>query len=128
MLRRLRWLPVSLLLGCLDAFAPAGAAPFNPPASYRAWWAAMEACAGTTGEFERVQWYACRWGIEVWHRLLHSGGRIAARPLETAERLRRGLALYSVLARRMLSATLLARSVPEAPCRVLLDSEEWPAL
>ena len=77
---------------------------------------------------ERVQWYACRWGIEVWHRLLHSGGRIAARPLETAERLRRGLALYSVLARRMLSATLLARAVPEAPWRVLLDSEEWPAL
>lgn len=58
MLRRLRWLPVSLLLGCLDSFAPAGAAPFNPPASYRAWWAAMEACAGTTGDFDRVAWYA----------------------------------------------------------------------
>jgi hypothetical protein len=51
---------------------------------------------------ERVQWYSCRWGIEIWHRILKSGGRIEARQLETAERLRRCLALYSVLAWRIL--------------------------
>src|SRR5216683_2396259 len=28
----------------------------------------------------------------------------------------------------MLYATMLARSVPEAPCSVLLDPEEWQAL
>ena len=42
---------------------------------------------------ERVQWYACRWGIEVWPRILQSGCRIEARQFETAERLRRCLAL-----------------------------------
>ena len=66
--------------------------------------------------------------MEVWHRILKSGCRIEARQLETAERLRRCLALYSVLAWWILYATMLARSVPEAPCSVLLDPEEWQAL
>ena len=77
---------------------------------------------------ERVQWYSCRWGIEVWHRILKSGGRLEARQCATAERLQRCLALYSVLAWRIFYATLLARSVPEAPCSVLLEPDEWQAL
>jgi len=42
---------------------------------------------------ERVQWYACRWGIEVWHRILKSGCRLEARQLATGERLERCLTL-----------------------------------
>ena len=77
---------------------------------------------------ERVQWYVCRWGIEVWHRILKSGCRIEERQLETAERLQRCLALYSVIAWRIFYATMLARAVPEIPCSVLLALEEWQAL
>jgi hypothetical protein len=77
---------------------------------------------------ERVQWYACRWGIEVWHRIVTSGGHIEARQFATAERLRRCLALDSVLAWQILYATMLARAVPEAPCSVLLEPDEWQAL
>jgi hypothetical protein len=53
----LRVVPLVLLLGCLDSFAPAGAAPFTPPAAYRAWWSAIAACAGISGDFDRVEWY-----------------------------------------------------------------------
>ena len=77
---------------------------------------------------ERVQWYSCRWGIETWHRVLKSGCRIEARQFGTAERLRRCLSLYSVVAWRVLYATMLARAVPEAPCGVLLEPDEWQAL
>ena len=77
---------------------------------------------------ERVQWYSCRWGIEVWHRILKSGCRIEQRQLATAERLQRCLTLYSVLAWRVFYATMLARAVPELPCSVLLEIEEWQAL
>jgi hypothetical protein len=77
---------------------------------------------------ERVQWYSCRWGIEVWHRILKSGCRLEARQFATAERLQRCLALYSVLAWRIFYATMLARAVPEAPCSVLLAPDEWQAL
>lgn len=43
----------------------------------------------TTEARTRVDWYACRWGVEVWHSMLQSGCRIAARQLEAAERLQR---------------------------------------
>ena len=42
---------------------------------------------------ERVEWYGCRWGIEVWHRIVKSGCRIEARQLATGARLERCLTL-----------------------------------
>jgi hypothetical protein len=75
-----------------------------------------------------VQWYSCRWGIEVWHRILKSGCRIEARPLASGERLQRCLTLDSVIAWRIFYATMLARAVPDMPCSVLLDLDEWQAL
>jgi len=77
---------------------------------------------------ERVQWYSCRWGIEVWHRVLKSGCRIEERQLASGERLQRCLTLYSVIAWRIFYATMLARAVPEMPCSVLLELDEWQAL
>jgi Transposase DNA-binding/Transposase Tn5 dimerisation domain len=106
----------------LEEAPPAGTAPIE--------WLLLTTCAvHTTAEaLTRVDWYACRWGVEVWHRILKSGCRIEARQLETAERLQRCLPLYSVIAWRIFYATMLSRAVPEAPCTVLLDLEEWQAL
>jgi Transposase Tn5 dimerisation domain len=77
---------------------------------------------------ERVQWSSCRWGIAVWQRILQSGCHLEARQFQKAERLRRALALYSVLAWRIFYATMLARAVPEVPCSILLEPDEWQAL
>ena len=82
----------------------------------------------TEDALSRLEWYAARWGIEVWHKVLKSGCRIEDRQLETAERLRRCLTLYSVIAWRILYATMLARAVPDVPCTVLLDADEWQGL
>ena len=77
---------------------------------------------------QRLAWYACRWGIEVWHKVLKSGCRIEARQLETAERLKRCLTLYAVIAWRVLYATMLSRSLPDGSCLALLNEPEWQAL
>jgi hypothetical protein len=103
----------------------------EPPAQADAIeWLLLTTVAVTCVEeaIERVQWYSCRWGIEVWHRILKSGCRLEARQFATADRLHRCLSLYSVLAWRIFYATMLARAVPEAPCSVLLEPEEWQAL
>src|SRR6266545_1603014 len=84
--------------------------------------------SSTTEALSRLEWYAARWGIEVWHKVLKSGCRIEDRQLETADRLIRCLTLYSVIAWRILYATMLARAAPDVPCTVLLDAEEWQAL
>ena len=93
-------------------------------------WLLLTTCAATSRDeaLERVAWSTCRWTIEVWHKVVTSGCRIETRQLETADRLRRCLALYSVVAWRILWATLLARAAPELPCTALLAPEEWQAL
>lgn len=53
----LRWIPILLLIGCLDTFAPAGAVEWSPPQVYRTWWAEIENCAGIWADFDRVDWY-----------------------------------------------------------------------
>jgi hypothetical protein len=103
----------------------------EPPAATEpiAWLLLTTAAVDSIDEaIERVQWDSCRWGIEVWHRILKSGCRLEARQCATADRLQRGLALYSVLAWRIFYATMLARAVPEVPCSVLLEPDEWQAL
>ena len=106
----------------LEEQPPAGCEPIE--------WLLLTTCGVHTAHdaVERVDWYACRWGIEVWHKVLKSGCRLEARQLESAEQLRRCLAIYSVIAWRILYATMLSRAMPEAPCTALLEPEEWQAL
>ena len=75
-----------------------------------------------------LDWYAARWSIEVWHRVLKSGCKIEERQLQCAERLKRALSVYSVVAWRILYATMLGRECPNLACDVLLESTEWQAL
>jgi len=77
---------------------------------------------------QRLGWYTKRFGIEVWHKVLKSGCRIEERQFKSRENIERALALYSVIAWRILYAVMLGRHVPDAPCTALLDSEEWQAL
>lgn len=93
-------------------------------------WLVLTTVAGQTvaDAIERVEWYACRWGLEGWPQMLHRGGRIEARQLATGECWQRCLTLDRVMAWRVFSATMLARAVPEMPCRVRWAMEAWPAL
>jgi hypothetical protein len=73
-------------------------------------------------------WYALRWLIERYHVVLKSGCRIEALQLATAARLERALALYSIVAWRLLWLTYLARQTPDAPCTLALAPPAWQAL
>jgi len=77
---------------------------------------------------ERLQWYATRWSIEQWHKVLKDGCRIEMRQLQSAERLMRLITVYAVIAWRIFHATLLARLVPQMSCTAILQQEEWEAL
>ncbi|WP_316157824.1 IS4 family transposase [Cupriavidus sp. BIC8F] len=77
---------------------------------------------------ERLQWYARRWTIETWHRVLKSGCRIEARQFGTLERFVRATSLFAVIAWRILYTTLLARLDGDLPCEVVLQPVEWQAL
>ena len=58
-------------------------------------------------------WYAVRWGIEVWHKILKSGCQIEQKQLGTAYRLTTCLTLYSVIVWRILYATIAKPAAAE---------------
>jgi hypothetical protein len=78
--------------------------------------------------FERLHWYARRWGIEVYHRILKSGCRVEARQLEQAHRLLNCLAIDLVVAWRIYHLTALGEQTPEVPCTIYFTDSEWKAL
>lgn len=77
---------------------------------------------------EKVSWYTQRWKIERYHLTLKSGCKVEELQLETLERLQNALAVYSIIAWRILWITYEARETPEAPCTVVLQDHEWKAL
>jgi hypothetical protein len=83
---------------------------------------------GAADALQTLDSYACRWTIEVFHKVLKSGCAIEKRQLESLDHLQRCLALFSVVAWRILYATMLARSLPDLPATALLDESEWHAL
>jgi hypothetical protein len=77
---------------------------------------------------ECVRWYCLRWRIEDWHRVLKSGCRIEDMAHDTAERLRRAIAINLVIAWRIMLMTLLGRETPELPAEVLFSDLEIKVL
>ena len=75
-----------------------------------------------------LRWYCLRWRIEDWHRVLKSGCRIEDLAHETAERLRRAIAINLVIAWRIMLMTLLGRETPELPADVLFSDVELRTL
>jgi hypothetical protein len=77
---------------------------------------------------EKLQWYAKRWGIEVFHRTLKSGCKIEERQLGYADRIETCLAIDVVVAWRIFHLCKLGRETPEVPCTVFFEEAEWKAL
>jgi hypothetical protein len=77
---------------------------------------------------EKVRWYSRRFGIETFHKTLKSGCQVEKCCLERGERLARYLALYSVIAVRMMHVAYLAREQPELPATEVFSQAELDAL
>ncbi len=107
------------------------ASEINPPADQEpVHWLLLATFPVTTAEQagQCVRWYTYRWRIERFHFTLKSGCRIERLELEEAIRIRRALALYCVVAWRLLFLTYAAREHPQMPCTVFLSQDEWQAL
>jgi len=83
---------------------------------------------GLADALERIRWYACRWGIEVFHRILKSGCKIEDRQFGTADRLEACLAIDAVVAWRIHHLTYLGRATPDVPCTAVFDDDQWKAV
>ena len=74
-----------------------------------------------------LQYYAMRWQIEVFFRVLKTGCKVEQLQFEYLDRLKPCLAVYMVAAWRILNVMMLGRHCPNLPCDILLTEAEWKA-
>ena len=72
-----------------------------------------------------VEWYRCRWEIEIYFRVLKQGCQIERLRLETDKRLLNAIALYLIVAWRVHTITMQSREWPDINCEVIFSAQEW---
>lgn len=71
--------------------------------------------------------YRRRWDIEVFHRVLKTGCRVESVQLKDTAAAIKALAIYTVIAWRILYLTRLGRECPDLPCGCVFEEAEWKA-
>jgi len=103
----------------------------NPPAGEEAieWLLLTSLPISTVEEVLRaVDYYCCRWQIEIYFRVLKSGCQVEASQLEDAEAFLPYLGLCLIVAWRVQYLLMLGRECPEMPCDCVLSEPEWQSV
>jgi Transposase DNA-binding len=77
---------------------------------------------------EKLEWYALRWKIETFHKVMKSGCQAEQAKLRTAERLTNLLAVLCVVGWRVFWLTMTSRVAPAAPPEVAFTPPEIAVL
>lgn len=80
------------------------------------------------GAMEIIDLYAARWEIEVFHRVLKTGCRVEEIQLKKDERAKVAIALYMIVAWRIMYVMKLGRECPTLPCDVVFEEDEWQSI
>ncbi|MHB1302259.1 MAG: IS4 family transposase [Acidiphilium sp.] len=73
---------------------------------------------------EKLEWYAMRWKIELFYKILKSGCRAEDSRLRTAQRLANLIAVFCIVSWRVFWMTMLNRAAPDAPAEMALTASE----
>jgi hypothetical protein len=73
---------------------------------------------------EKLQWYAMRWKIETFHKILKSGARAEEAKLRAASRLVNLIAVLCILSWRVFWMTMMNRVEPQANPRIAMTETE----
>lgn len=82
----------------------------------------------TQAAIEKLRWYALRWKIEVFHKILKSGCQVENARLRTAERLVKLIAVFCILSWRVFWMTMMNRAAPDAEPGLVLTTMELTLL
>jgi len=75
-----------------------------------------------------LRFYSYRWRIERFHFALKSGCGVEKLELEMETRLEKAIAVYAMVASRLVHLLYQSRATPDAPASVAFSDAEWKAL
>ncbi|TWA81590.1 IstB-like ATP binding protein [Azospirillum brasilense] len=73
---------------------------------------------------EKLRWYAVRWKIEVFHKILKSGCKAEKTRLRSADRLVKLIAVYCLVSWRVFWMTMINRSAPDVDAGIVFTERE----
>lgn len=76
---------------------------------------------------ELIDWYRCRWEIEMFFNVLKNGCRVETLQLAAIGKIELALAVYMVVAWRLARLMRLGRIHPDLDAALLFSTEEWQA-
>ena len=83
---------------------------------------------GFSQALEVIELYLARWDIEVFHRVLKTGCKVEELQFKDSHQIHALVALYMIVAWRLLYLTRLGRECPDLPCDVVFAEEEWKSI
>lgn len=75
-----------------------------------------------------VKWYLCRWQIEIFFKVLKSGCTIEELQFENLKATTNCVALYAIIAWRILYLTTFGRTCPDMKCDCVFETNEWQSV
>jgi len=110
------------LVNALETNPPEGETPLH--------WVVLTTMPAVTPEAacQMLRFYALRWTIERLHYVLKSGCGVERVQIDEPHRLRNALAIYFMVAWRLLAITYMARTAPDTPADTILSSDEAQVL
>jgi len=73
---------------------------------------------------EKLHWYAQRWKIETFHKILKSGCKAEDAKLRTADRLANLVSILCIVSWRIFWMTMMNRALPDVPATLALTQTE----
>lgn len=103
----------------------------NPPEGEKAlfWIFLTTLPIGTFEEAVKiVEYYLCRWEIEIFNKILKSGCKIEEKQLQSGDRLKVLIALFLILAWRVQYLLMIGRACPDMSSGDLFEECEWKSV
>ena len=72
-----------------------------------------------------VEWYVCRWVVEIFFRILKTGCAVESLQLGDVTRLKNAITLYLIVAWRILFVVSCGRACPNVSCEAIFSENEW---
>ena len=83
--------------------------------------------SGLDDAAQLIDWYRARWEIEMFFNVLKQGCKVEELQLAALERIENALALYVIVAWRVLMLLRMGRACPGISCEAFFEPHEWRA-
>lgn len=78
--------------------------------------------------YKVIEYYLCRWEIEIFFKVLKSGCKVEERQLQSISNMENLITFFMIISWRIMYVMMIGRSCPEMSCEVIFEESEWKSV